>query len=91
MTERDAVEMLRERRALQQTAVAIRRQAARAPAWAYVLTAIDDRLKWSTYALSVTDPELMARAAAVLSAEAAPVFTSQDWAAAWAVTPGRIH
>ena len=81
MTERDAVDMLRERRALQQIAVSIRRQAAVAPDWEYVLAGIDNRLKWSTSPLSVTDPQLIAGAAAVLYAADA-VFTSEDWATA---------
>jgi hypothetical protein len=85
MTARDAIAMLRERRALQQIAASIRRQAALAPEWEHVLTAIKDRLAWSTYALTVTDPQLIAYAEAVLNAEPDPAsaFTATDWAAAW--------
>lgn len=85
MTAREAIAMLRERRALERVAVSIRRQAALASEWTYVLAAIDDRLKWSAYGLSITDPQLIAHAAAVLNAEPDDQsgFTSQDWATAW--------
>lgn len=85
MTERDAVAMLRERRSLERVAASIRRQATGAPEWAYVLTAIADRLAWSSYALTVTDPQLIAHAEAVLNAEPDPTsaFTPEDWIASW--------
>lgn len=85
MTERDAIAMLRERRALERIAASIGRQAALAPEWAYVLVAIADRQRWSAYAVTVIDPQLIAHAEAVLNAEPDPAseFSSTDWAAAW--------
>ena len=84
MTITQAVEMLRERRYLERAATAIRRQSS-APEWAAVLLAIADRLAWSTYAIKVTDPALIAHAAAVLDAEPDPrsAFSATDWHSAW--------
>ena len=83
----NTIAMMRERRDLHLVAKSIRSQTTLGPEWAAVLVAIDDRLKWSTYAITVTDPQLVAYAEAVLAAEPDPksAFTSNDWTSAWEV------
>lgn len=83
MTDTDLLDMLRERRGLERIAASIGRLVVAAPEWKYALVAINDRLKWSTYGLSVADPQQLAHAEAILNAESEPMFTSKDWASAW--------
>jgi hypothetical protein len=87
MTVNEAIAMLRERRALETVEASIRHQSTIGPEWAYILYAITDRLKLSTYAIAMADPQILAHAEAVLNAEPDPrsAFSENDWATAWAV------
>jgi len=69
MTQAQVVDLLRELRGLERVEAAIR-QAGAAAEWRYALTAIDDRLRWLRYCLSLEHPVLVGAAHDLLTFEA---------------------
>jgi hypothetical protein len=60
MTAPQALALVREIRALERLAFSITGHPVEADEWRYALTALDDRLRWLRYVLSLEDPGLVA-------------------------------
>jgi hypothetical protein len=59
VTDAQALALVREIRALERLAVSIKGQQLVADEWRYALVALDDRLRWLRYAVSLEDPGLV--------------------------------